>query len=98
MKDRLRELLVDITRREFPIVRSEIDKKLSACQKELQLLGPSRNSSEQQHRFLLGLATEFQKIADAALEANYGRYDALGDSSKLKLATIILYINEAFSD
>lgn len=98
LKDRLRELLVDLTRREFPKVRSEIDKKLTESQRELISLGPNRETKEQQHRYLLGLATEFQKITDAALAAYYGHYDVFEDKPSLKLATIVAQLNERFSD
>ncbi|KAI9791397.1 MAG: hypothetical protein M1816_003964 [Peltula sp. TS41687] len=98
LKDRLRELLVDITRREFPKVRQEIDKRLVASQRELSLLGPSRESQEQQHRYLLDLTTRFQKITDAALDAHYGRHDEFSKRRFLKLATIVCWLNEKFSD
>lgn len=98
LKSRLRELLVDITRREFPKVRQEIDKKLAASQKELSSLGPSRESNEQQHRYLLDLTMKFQKITDAALDAHYARHDEFNGRRFLKLATIMCWLNEKFSD
>jgi hypothetical protein len=42
LKERLQELLVEITRREFPKVKQEIDRQLTACKKSLAALGPDR--------------------------------------------------------
>ena len=40
LQDRLRELLVDITRREFPNVKHEVDKRLLDCEQKSKSLGP----------------------------------------------------------
>lgn len=69
---RLRDLLSDITQREFPNVKRDISQRISACETELHSLGPSRESDDQQRRFLLDLAVKFQEISSHALEARYG--------------------------
>ena len=97
LKERLRELLVDLTRREFSAVRSEIEKRLIASERELVLLGPNRETREQQLTFLVGLANTFQKTTDAALDAYYARHECFDDNSSLRLATIVRQLNEDFS-
>lgn len=94
LKERLRELLVDLTRKVFPVVKSELEKKLAAGQKELSALGTSRETPEQQRRYLQGLATEFQRITDSALDARYSRYDLFDEHPELRLATVVMHFCE----
>jgi len=74
LSPRLRDLLGRITRREFPTVVREITNRLLTCEEELRDLGPSRQTPEQQRRYLLGIATRFQEITIYTLEAQYGRH------------------------
>ena len=98
LQDRLRELLVDITRREFPNVKHEVDKRLLDCEQKLKSLGPARETDDQQRTFLLDLAAKFQDITSHALDAYYGRSSLFGDNPSLRLATRIVDLNTAFSD
>ena len=98
LQDRLRELLVDIARREFPNVKHEIDKRLLDCEHKLKSLGPARETDDQQRTFLLDLAAKFQEITSHALDAYYGRSSLFGDNPSLRLATRIVDLNTAFSD
>lgn len=98
LQDRLRELLVDIARREFPNVKHEVDKRLLDCEHKLKSLGPARETDDQQRTFLLDLAAKFQEITSHALDAYYGRSSLFGDNPSLRLATRIFDLNTAFSD
>ena len=98
LQDRLRELLVDITRREFPNVKHEVDNRLLECERKLKSLGPARETDDQQRTFLLDLAAKFQEITSHALDAYYGRSSLFGDNPSLRLATRIVDLNTAFSD
>ncbi len=98
LSPRLRDLLGRITRREFPTVVREITNRLLTCEEELRDLGPSRQTQEQQRRYLLGIATRFQEITTYALEAQYGRHQFLKDDKDLRLATLIVDFNSAFSE
>ena len=98
LQDRLRELLVDIARREFPNVKHEVDKRLLDCEHKLKSLGPARETDDQQRTFLLDLAAKFQEITSHALDAYYGRSSLFGDNPLLRLATRIVDLNTAFSD
>lgn len=98
LQDRLRELLVDVTRREFPKVKHEVNKRLLNCEQRLKFLGPARDTNDQQRFFLLDLATKFQEITSHALDAYYGRNSLLGENPSLRLATRIVDLNTAFPD
>jgi hypothetical protein len=95
---RLRDLLNQITRQEFPKMTREINKRLTACEKELAGLGPSRETPDQQRRYLLDIAVKFQEVTSHALEAHYGRSTYLKENIYLRLATIIVDLNSAFSE
>ncbi|MCJ1427087.1 hypothetical protein MMC29_004990 [Sticta canariensis] len=81
---RLREILAEIVRREFP--------------GELEALGSSRETKEQQQKYLLDLAPRFQKITSLALDARYGGGDIFEEFEGLELATSIVRRNEKLSD
>ena len=98
LQDRLRELLVDITHREFPNMKHEVDKRLLDCEQKLKSLGPARETDDQQRTFLLDLAAKFQDITSHALDGYYGRSSVFGDNPSLRLATRIVDLNTAFSD
>lgn len=60
-------------------------------------MGPSRETREQQQKFILELATRFQTITSLAIRANYGGDKILEDSEDLRLATAIIRRNELFA-
>jgi hypothetical protein len=95
---RLRDLLSRITRQAFPKVGRDIAKRLGECEEELADLGPSRETTEQQRRYLLDIAVKFQVITSNALEARYGRNTHLNENKSLRLATILVDFNAAFSE
>lgn len=78
-------------------MKSDINKKLKERKHELEKLGPSRETKEQQHKFLLELATRFQRVVSLALEAHYGGSPMFKKSITLKLATLVVNRNEIFS-
>jgi Dynamin central region/Dynamin family len=53
LSPRLRDLLSRITRHEFPTVVREITNRIVVCEEELRDLGPTRQTPEQQRRYLL---------------------------------------------
>lgn len=60
-------------------------------------MGPSRETREQQQKFLLELATRFQTITSLAIGANYGSDKIFEGSFDLRLATAIVNRNEQFA-
>ncbi|KAJ5752683.1 hypothetical protein N7520_009600 [Penicillium odoratum] len=83
LKSFLGHLLYDHIRSEFPAVVADIEKLSLETQKELEILGPSRQTPAEQRRFLTRLSTTYQNEVDKALN---GKYNAeLEAQSPLKL-------------
>jgi len=66
LRKRLQELLMDVSRREFPTVKAEINRKLAECRRTLDRLGESRSDSNAQRVYLTRLTAEFQKIVSSS--------------------------------
>jgi hypothetical protein len=98
LKQRLQELLVDITRREFPKVRSEIEHQLVSCKESLAALGPDRNSPEQQRTYLQEMAITFQKLTDHAIDKYYSRSGIFDENPALRLPTLIVNRNDKYAE
>lgn len=98
LKVRLGELLGQITRREFPGLRKDVSKRLTDCQRELEGLGPARQTEQEQRLFLSAMARHLQQLVQAALEARYSNHSAFEEKQELRLITHILSLTEAFSD
>lgn len=96
LKERLQELLVEITQREFPKLKSQIDQRLAACKGKLADLGPDRTSQEQQRRYLQEMAIEYQKLTDYAVDVYYNRNPVFDEIPALRLPTLIVERNDAY--
>lgn len=79
-------------------MKAEISAKLRFCKLQLDALGPSRATRDQQYKFLLELATKYQSITSLALKAHYGGDDVFDSNPTLRLATAIVSRNTTFSD
>jgi hypothetical protein len=97
LKERLQELLADITRREFPKVKLQIDRQLMQCKENLDKLGPDRESAEQQRQYLQHMAVEAQKLADYAIDAYYARHKAFDEVPEFRLSTLIVAHNDKYA-
>ncbi|KAL9011169.1 MAG: hypothetical protein Q9173_003963 [Seirophora scorigena] len=95
---RLVELLTEIVRKEFNNVRTDVNQALKTSEKKLKALGPSRETKEQQRRYLQTLATRFQEMTAWAIEAQYSSDDAFDLNYDLRLATEVVNRNQSFSD
>ena len=98
LRVRLGELLGQITRREFPGLRKDASKRLTDCQRELEGLGPARQTEQEQRLFLSAMARHLQQLVQAALEARYFNHSAFEEKDELRLITHILNLTEEFSD
>lgn len=98
LQRRLQQLLVDITRREFPKVQAEIGKQLNTCRRQLGDLGAARESADQQRRYLLEISGQFQAIVNSALDAYYSREKAFSEFPELRLATLAVDRMDRFSE
>lgn len=97
LRERLQELLGQITDRAFPKLRAEARRMLTACKKSLDSLGFSRQTEREQQVYLSDLAGQFQRLVRYSLEANYSSHPTL-DSDELRLITDIVNITDKFND
>lgn len=89
-------LLYNHIRSEFPEVVKDIEKLAASTQKELELLGPSRQTTADQRRFLTRLANAYQREVSNALSGNY---DAeLDGNSPMKLRMHVSKLSDKFAE
>ncbi|KAG6367637.1 hypothetical protein INS49_001830 [Diaporthe citri] len=98
LKTILRNLLMDISKKEFPIVKKEIAKKLSECGKRMEAMGPSRGDEKSQRAYLGKLAASFERIVGYSLNAYYTEDQIFDDRLEMRLITRIISLNEVFSE
>ncbi|RYC78470.1 hypothetical protein BFJ63_vAg18657 [Fusarium oxysporum f. sp. narcissi] len=92
----LQELLGQIADKAFPKLRSETRRKLTEKQEELASLGPPRQTGRQQQQFLVSVASKFQNIVRAALDADYSTHQAFADDN-LRLITEVVNMTDEFA-
>ncbi|KJZ79522.1 hypothetical protein HIM_00991 [Hirsutella minnesotensis 3608] len=98
LKDRLRRLLMKISKEELPHVKAEIEERLARCRADLEAMGPARSDQSAQRQYLGRLAGRFQTVAQAALNGYYSGEKIFTKVPELKLITRILHLNEEFSN
>jgi Dynamin family/Dynamin central region len=79
-------------------VKVEINKRLMACKESLKSLGADRDTQAEQTKYLLAVATEFQRITSHALDAKYGGDNVFDQHPSLRLATMVVDRNESFAE
>ncbi|PNP61188.1 hypothetical protein FNYG_14105 [Fusarium nygamai] len=92
----LQDLLGQIAEKAFPKLRSETRRKLTEKQEELASLGPPRQTGRQQQQFLVSVASNFQNIVRAALDADYSTNQAFADDT-LRLITEVVNTTDEFA-
>ncbi|KAI0394840.1 interferon-induced GTP-binding protein Mx2 [Xylariaceae sp. FL0594] len=98
LQNRLRGLLMEISKRELPNVKFDIDSRLRACRAELEAMGPARSDYSSQRLYLAKVASKFHDMVQCALNGYYAEDELFTTAPELKLATIIMEMNEKFSD
>ncbi|EQL35389.1 hypothetical protein, variant [Blastomyces dermatitidis ATCC 26199] len=98
LRTRLQEILTSHIRREFPHVKSEISKALARKKDALASLGPERDSTDSQRKYLLDIITKVQHISFLALASDYGGNDIFDREPSTKLPTILVNRNDRFSE
>ncbi|KAH8693853.1 P-loop containing nucleoside triphosphate hydrolase protein [Talaromyces proteolyticus] len=88
-------LLYDHIRSEFPGVIRDIEELSASTQSELEMLGPSRQTTADQRRFLTHIATAYQLELGNALSGNYD--PDLDTTSPMKLRMHIRQLNDEFA-
>ncbi|KAF3481522.1 dynamin family protein [Arthroderma uncinatum] len=97
LRTRLQEVITTRIRHEFPKVKAEISKRLQVSRRMLQALGTERDTPEKQRAFLVGLATQYERVTSHAMSANYGADDLFDKHKELRIATIVAQRNDVFS-
>ncbi|KAJ2904382.1 Interferon-induced GTP-binding protein Mx1 [Zalerion maritima] len=98
LRQRLRELLMDICKKEFPKVKLEIKKRLAEGHRKLNVMGPSRAEPDAQRIYLGNLSDRFQRVTQHALDATYTHNPIFHDRQDMRLITRILELNEVFAN
>ncbi|KXH68195.1 dynamin family protein [Colletotrichum salicis] len=96
LRERLEDLLGEITDRALAELRSETRQKLANAEKKLKDLGAPRQTEREQQQFLVGIASDFQSLVRAALDANYSAHPAF-ESNMLRLITAIINTTDQFN-
>ncbi|KAM3438697.1 hypothetical protein NHJ13734_004038 [Beauveria thailandica] len=95
LRQRLQHLLGELTDKAFPKLRSRTRKLLREAQEHLYDLGHSRQTMREQQQFLVRIASEFQQLVRAALNADYSSSPVF-DDDKFRLITNVLNATEDF--
>ncbi|OHE94729.1 interferon-induced GTP-binding protein Mx1 [Colletotrichum orchidophilum] len=94
---RLRDLLRDISNKEFKNVKAEIYSMLNQNEAEFKRMGPSRARPDAQRRYLGQIASDFQEADLRARDGHYSGMDIFDQNPKLRLITSIVNHNEQFN-
>ncbi|CCF37109.1 interferon-induced GTP-binding protein Mx1 [Colletotrichum higginsianum] len=98
LSKRLRDLLRDVSKKEFKNVTAEVLRMLRENDLELERMGPSRSGPDAQRRFLGQVASDFQDAARRARDGHYSGMAMFDENPNLRLVTLIVSINEEFND
>ena len=98
LKDKLRELLMEISKREMPNVKSDIDKRLRERMTQLEAMGESRADESTQRQYLVKIASSMQDITKSALNGFYATEILFKTQPAFKLITRIIMMNEVFAN
>lgn len=79
-------------------MRADLNKVLKECCEKLRSLGQDRETTGQQTRYLLHLATSFQRMTGEALSTTYAAHDIFEKDDDLRLATSVVSLNDRFAE
>ncbi|KAI2637027.1 P-loop containing nucleoside triphosphate hydrolase protein [Hypomontagnella submonticulosa] len=98
LKTRVRELLVDLIKKEFPKLKSDVVKELTALRSQLDKMGQSRSNEHTQRAYLNKMSEAFQTLARDALNAYYTSSELFDERHDIRLITRVVEASEKFSD
>ena len=96
LKKKLGELLFEHTSKELPNLRRELEHHLDSDRKEIERLGPYRESSEQQRKYLLEISRNYQQHVIDALNGHLE--DSREANSPLLLQKHVNDVEKWFAD
>ncbi|KAK1635111.1 dynamin family protein [Colletotrichum phormii] len=97
LRIRLRELLMDRTKSEFPKVRREINERLVEAKAKLEALGQPRSTADEQRAYFGKIVSRFSDLKNFGLDAYYTGDPIFDKRPELRLATRIREMNTAFT-
>lgn len=97
LRERLQDLLGEITDRAYPELRSEARKKLTEARDQRDALGPSRQTDREQQQYLAQIAAKFQSIVRAALETDYSVHPVF-NKADLRLVTELVETTKKYNN
>lgn len=71
LRPRLSSILMEQISTELPSLVEEIASKLEKCRKNLEIMGPRRETRDEQQKYLLGVSMKFQSLIKAAIDGVY---------------------------
>lgn len=98
LKSRVRGLLTDLIKKEFPKLKAEIAKGLLSLRAQRDKMGPSRSTQDTQRAYLNKMSEEFQTIARDAVNAYYTGSEIFDTNYDLRLITRIVEAHEKYAD
>ncbi|KAI0840875.1 P-loop containing nucleoside triphosphate hydrolase protein [Hypoxylon sp. FL0890] len=98
LKARVRELLVDLIKKEFPKLKADVVKELSALRSQLDKMGQSRSNQHAQRAYLNKMSEAFQTLARDSLNAYYTSSRLFEERHDLRLITRVVEANDKYSN
>ncbi|KAI0457535.1 interferon-induced GTP-binding protein Mx2 [Xylaria acuta] len=98
LKQRVRELLINLIKKEFPKLKSEVSRELSTVRAHHDEMGPSRSDQHTQRAYLNRMSEAFQSVTRDALTACYTGDNMFSDRHDLRLITRVVEASECYAD
>ncbi|KAI1095916.1 P-loop containing nucleoside triphosphate hydrolase protein [Rostrohypoxylon terebratum] len=98
LKTRVRELLIDLIKKEFPKLKTDIVKELTSLKSQLDKMGQSRSNSHTQRAYLNRISEAFQTLARDSLNAYYTSNEIFEERHDLRLITRVVEASEKYSE
>lgn len=97
LKQRVRDLLINLIKKEFPKLKSEVAKELSIVRAHHAEMGPSRSNQHTQRAYLNRMSEAFQSATRDALNAYYTSNRIFSDQHDLRLITRVVEASERYA-
>lgn len=98
LRARVRDLLIDLIKKEFPKLKAEVARELTRFRIQLDDMGQSRSNQHTQRAYLNRISEAFQTLARDALDAYYTGNKIFEERHDLRLITRVVEANEKYSD
>ncbi|KAI5919870.1 P-loop containing nucleoside triphosphate hydrolase protein [Camillea tinctor] len=97
LKVRVRALLVDLIKKEFPELKRDVRRELHAARTQRDAMGPSRRNQHTQRAYLNKISEKFQALVRDATNAYYTSDKLFTNRPDLRLITRVVEANEEFA-